>query len=312
VTDTEDGVEEYVSRADLEQLFTAGVQINGLTGVPTRTGHYYLRVRVALPPSSYKASIMLARGLDVDISPDGELRRLSAVRENIDDRIVLGDFCTSVGADAYTGDGCPITSTLVFDDRIQSVSRRWVGWPSIKVDVSAVTREDVLTSIYYAKIQHIDDITDVDRQRYIKYTQLACIMTGYFMSDVVSTGLVNEPLCDSFILSKYKKELLRCIPKESVELKFKNERAKRIDAKVHLDWLRRIHNHAKAYEYLGNDPFYMKNLTSKLGVTKARPAFNYLMCGGEDKDIYNAVMSLSTRMMAMYGIKFPSKTIRWD
>ncbi len=309
VTDTEDGVEEYVSRNDLEKLFRSGVEIAGLSGEIGRQGKVWLRVRVSLPPTRFKASMLMFSGLDVDVTPDGVLRSI-AVRGDYDinKRIVFGDFCTQVASAAVPGDE-QISVTFVFDDRITNVSPKWVNlYVRYKVDVEKLTNEDVLANVYVSQCKSFDNIYDPDEERRIKFIQLACIMTGTHFEDTVYTKQLEEsPFYDDFILSKCKKTLLRGIPRNTEEFSFKNDRAKRIDVECQLRWFRKVYNLAGSYEYDESDTYHMVSITKKVGIPKARLALNYIMCGGKDEDIHRAAVNVLKGIAKLYGFEFPSR-----
>jgi len=182
VTDTNDGVEEFVSRNDLITLLKAGVEIEGVQGRYTSFDNKTFEITSVFIPNDKQpvgtVSKEISSDLVADVTPNGELRNLKCF-SNTAREIVLGDFCTSIGMCTVKAGDLPEGTVVVFDSRIKSCHRDWVDDESttLRVDVSKLPEGKVLDSVWIGSAKAGYVVMDTDSRRN-QYKCLRALLTG--------------------------------------------------------------------------------------------------------------------------------------
>lgn len=269
VTDTEDGVEEFLLKAEIVDALEKGIEIMGASGGDLRVVSPYDDVNVA--------KNTLLRGIEYHLGKHGELKYL-CIHDGFDNQpIILGDFCTSVDCvsiiDCVNRDGIP----LVFDDRIGYVDASAflnLRDTFVRCDLTAV-RQDILRSQIYRAVmaqgyishfkikQSMQDITSDVRDRYFKE---ACIL---YKNEYCMLGLNKNE--DEWFLKRNKKAMLEGLLK-----------VKKKPYRISKQKYDRIFSCSFASTFFTVNEACAFSFWKTFGLSSYR---NYIYSGGNDEDI---------------------------
>ena len=286
ITDTEDGVEEYLTRDQIKKLISAGVKIQGVTWTQSRSGELNIFCNVSLPPSIDRARLMLSQGIDIGVTADGEAVSLKIVDpDNSDGKSWrLSDYCKRVGPNMVSNG--IYNATLIFDDKLESVDKKWCyTYADCKVDVSDVTRDDLLINIIYplGSFGRTNIVDNGNGDRLLKYGQLSDLLHNKELD--TRGGFV---LYDSFIISHCKKMFLKGLPKVDVLPAWTPNQNFKHEWGIYVEVLRRLYN-SKSCDGIQFWYHYLYGACKRAGVRKAATAMTYVGYGGADKDVRKAV-----------------------
>lgn len=295
ITDTEDGVEEYLTRDQIKQAIWAGLKIQGVSCYTTRRGELYLDCTACLPSSQDRARFLLAYGIDISVSPEGEALHLE-IKTPVMKEIVLSRFCSSVGPNMITEgyeDVC-----LVFDDNLKSVDKKWcMNRAYIQFDVTHVTREDLLLNIVaplsrYGRSIGIDD-TGQDRVK--KYGQV------WDMLRCVELDTRGDFVFQDELIVKYcKSKLIKSMPRVKLILQGSDPRGRsqmRSYGPLLVSIVRGEVNMSERFLYDS-----LRHICMVTGAKKALGILMYVIYGGTDKDIKAAAVKTANMIGEACGL----------
>jgi len=307
VTDTEDGVEEYVSRSQLDTLRSAGVEIEGIFLELTSSGALRMRARVKELTQNEKVALMLRTGLDADIDSTGELHHIRAIH-TASREIVLSRICKSVGLNTLCDDLYNTSGhVFVFDDKLKSVSKRWrVGDKYMPCDVSRATKDSILIPVYTSMYKRINMIIDDDKRKF-NYLQLICILSCIPYEKIdLGWRLFECGLDEEFILGKCKKTLLKDLESALKALSNLTKLPSNFDHLQQRELFTYTSLLNRDTTYVNSAIICVDDVFNMCSLRKGKSAFYYIMYGGQDSDIYNLVIRTCSRLAELRGFKFPA------
>lgn len=295
ITDTEDGVEEYLTRDQIKQAVRSGLEIQGVNWYTTRSGGIYLDCTACLPSSQGRARYLLAYGIDISVSPEGEALHLE-IKNPVTKEIVLSRFCSSVGPNVITNvceDVC-----LIFDDNLKSVDKRWcMTHAYVRFDVTQVTREDLLLNIVaplnkYGRRIGIDG-TGQDRIR--KYGQVWDMLR---CAELDTRG--DFVFQDKLVIKYCKSKLIKSTPGVKLILQRSDPRGinqMRSYGPLLVSIVRGEANTSDKFLYDS-----LKHICVITGAKKALGTLMYVVYGGTDKDIKAAAVKTANMIGEACGL----------
>lgn len=153
VVDTDDGVEEIVTRREILDLGKAGIDIMG--GVQDRTGLLF-PYQLVETFSAYQSRLSAIGGIDTAVY-NGEITRITLGKSMSETtvRIILSKLGDRLGPYSlmYNDYEGPVKAVLVFDDSINVLKRSIIPHSlstscGIRYDLRRVTRSEVREAVY--------------------------------------------------------------------------------------------------------------------------------------------------------------------
>jgi len=278
IGDTETDTEERFKTLEVVFMFRYGVDIKGCSY--TKTGG--VSINPASPISKDNARTLLTKGYSVAVL-NGHIKTITVTDSYKATSIVVGDYGQYIDDLAISMDLARAGVTMVFDDRVKSVGIRWLDndmWGNVGLDLSRVTDSFLRTSIYKSiggKVPSNFVDTAEDKDSYIHEALVN------HSSDIKIRFTAES---HAFYIKRNKKKLLVAINSITRD-KVKSNTAHRtanfpqLRVKNALDTLR------KGY------PPSVRVLTELIRMDnfvhiQDRVVRNYLVAGGQDKDIYEA------------------------
>ena len=292
ITDTEDNVEEYLTRAQIQKLVSAGVEIKGVDANINYKGILTVTCNVALPPSVEKARLMLSQGIDIGVNSEGVAVSFNAINQEGPKRsFVLSDYCKKVGANMVVNSQHNII--FIFDDKLESVSHKWCASCCIVyVDVTNVTRPDLMINILKGVGEFgLTSVID-NHGRLPMYNQVVLMQLG---REIELRG--GEKFYDDFVVQHCKTLLLRqskkikeLMPRKFV-VRFGSEDSYR--AILSRLFYRQL-NSQFAYQSI-------MYLCKNCGVNKVGQLLAYRFYGGADPELNKEAKRIIVLMADSYG-----------
>lgn len=177
ITDTKDGVEEFYNKKEIKQFINAGIEIDGVFCPKSEN--------IEIMVSSYMGGKVLPkdkllRGYSYTVKDD-VLTNISFSEFKDEIVVTLSSICKALaGNSVYKADNVKVT--LIFDDDILGVDKEafrglhghWNRYSQISMDVTRVTRIDLLLQVYWAVSEvvliHSPNLVD-NQDRYDKLFQ---------------------------------------------------------------------------------------------------------------------------------------------
>ncbi len=290
ITDTADGVEEYVPKKDLITLLKAGVKINGVEGhyLHMDSGNLTFEITNVYIPSDMQlggtVSKSVADNVTADVMENGSLRRLTLTGDCLKpQRIVLGDFCTDVGMKTIQVGSLAEGSVIVFDSRIKSCHKDWVdeAAPKLRVDVTGLNEGKVLDNIWVGSAKAKYVILDEETRRH-NYRCLRGMLTGYIPYPYDKSEYWEE----KFIGARLGKRMLKEV---NTPIQFKKCEAFKDNI---VDWY--FNGLSKAILRGGfpdctNLASYVQVALTRAGASSLRLPCMYILLGGSNREINRKV-----------------------
>lgn len=288
IGDSDNDIEERFDIDDAVFLANYGIDIAGM--YHTSTGGW--GIKVATPPSVDNARAVLTQGYTYTVIK-GELKSLSYVRGEGPFKIVVGDIATSVGALAFPYELCKHGMVIIMDNRVKKVHNRWlsdnISSLNIKVDVSAVTEDDILTKLYASTPASYIIDTKPDARNYFAEAR---VNYGKVEKEVY----FDNPGVHDFYLKRNKASLMKELSKMKRENNNTNSchNITAVDYDYISQWMQQIKSGDYVYDRMIDTALNRLKYFVKLPDHRIR---SYYAAGGRDKDIVGLYCDIMTEYM---------------